>query len=110
MSILDGKVGLISGTSGGRGRAAALALAGEDAQVLGCGIKAEEAEETVAQVNGEGGQTRSLHPRDTSETGNAAQWVQAAIGAWGRIDIFYNNASSTCAQGPFADRYWRIGT
>jgi hypothetical protein len=53
---------------------------------------------------------RSLHPLDTSEPGNAAQWVQATIGAWGRIDILYNNVSSMRAQGLFADRHWRIGT
>ena len=110
MGILGGKVVLISGTAGGQGRAAALALAREDAQVLGCDVKAEEAEETVAQVKGEGGQMRSLHPLDTSEPGKAAQWAQAAIDAWGRIDILYNNASSMRAQGPFAERHWRIGT
>lgn len=103
MGTLDGKVVLISGTAGGQGRAAALAFAREGARVLGCDVKEKEAQETVAMVNNEGGQMRSLQPLDVSEPDNAAAWIKAASDTWGRVDILYNNASSMRAKGPFSE-------
>lgn len=103
MGTLEGKVVLISGTAGGQGRAAALAFAREGARVLGCDVKEAEAQETVAMVNDEGGQMRSLQPLDVSEPENAATWIKAASDTWGRIDILYDNASSMRAKGPFSE-------
>lgn len=103
MGTLDGKVVLISGTAGGQGRAAALAFTREGAHVLGGDVKGDGSDETLALVNGEGRQMRSIHPLDLSEPQNAERWVREAIDTWGRIDILYNNASSMRAQGPFAE-------
>ena len=47
---LAGKVALITGTAGGHGREAALLFAREGARVVGCDVKDEEAQETVAMV------------------------------------------------------------
>jgi meso-butanediol dehydrogenase / (S,S)-butanediol dehydrogenase / diacetyl reductase len=102
MGTLDGKVVLISGTAGGQGRAAARAFAREGARVMGCDVKESEAQETVAIVNNEGGQMRSL-TLDVSEPDNAATWIRTASEAWGQIDVLYNNASSLRAKGPFSE-------
>lgn len=64
MLNLDGTVVLISGTAGGQGRAAALQFAAVGARVLGCDVKAIEAEETVDMVRRAGGTMESFHPID----------------------------------------------
>lgn len=99
---LAGKIALISGTGGGQGRAAALAFARDGARVMGCDVKIEDARETVALVEAAGGVMRSLEPLDLSEPDQAQQWVDAAVGEWGGIDILYNNAGSLRAHGSFA--------
>ncbi len=103
INALEGKVVLISGTAGGQGRAAALAFTREGASVLGCDLKTNESEETLAMVNREGGQMRSMHPLDVSEAENAQAWAKSAHDTWGQIDVLYNNASSLRAKGPFAE-------
>jgi len=102
MDGLRDKVVLISGTAGGQGRAAALAFARAGARVMGCDVKREGAEETVALVKRQGGEMRSIQPLDLSELENAELWVKAAFEAFGGIDILYNNAGSLRARGPFA--------
>ena len=103
MANLDGKVVLITGTAGGQGRAAALAFARAGARVLGCDVKADEAEETVALVTRAGGEMRSLHPLDASDFDSAKRWAKTAQDAWGGIDVLYNNAGSLRAKGSFAE-------
>src|SRR5665213_4246396 len=110
---LDGKVVLITGTAGGQGRAAALAFARAGAKVLGCDVKADEAEETVALVTRAGGEMRSLHPLDASDFDSAKRWAKTAQEAWGGIDVLYNNAGSLRAKGAFSDstiEEWDINT
>ena len=45
---LDGKVAVITGTGGGQGRAAALLFSAEGATVVGCDLKADGAEPSLA--------------------------------------------------------------
>jgi NAD(P)-dependent dehydrogenase (short-subunit alcohol dehydrogenase family) len=59
VASLDGRVALISGTGRGQGRAAALAFAAAGARVFGCDVLADDAEETVALVQDQGGEMRS---------------------------------------------------
>ncbi|HUZ74578.1 MAG TPA: SDR family oxidoreductase [Stellaceae bacterium] len=102
MTMLDGKVVLISGTAGGQGRAAALAFAAAGAKVFGCDVNADGAAETVALVGRKGGAMRSLQPLDVSDLDNAKRWANAAADAFGGIDVLYNNAGSLRTKGPFA--------
>lgn len=101
MSKFDSKVVLISGTAGGQGRAAALAFGRAGARVLGCDLKSQEAEETVAMVRAEGGTMESLHPLDLTDPSATQKWVDRAVELWGGIDVVYNNAGSLRAKGPF---------
>ena len=101
MSRLSGKVALITGTAGGQGRAAALLFAREGARIVGCDLKATGAEETVARVRAAGGEMISMAPVDLTVPEQASSWVNAAVAAYGGIDILYNNAS-TGRVGPFA--------
>ena len=65
---LAGKVAVITGTAGGQGRAAALLFAREGATVVGCDVKVDEALETVAMVEREGGAMTSTQPLDLGDS------------------------------------------
>jgi NAD(P)-dependent dehydrogenase (short-subunit alcohol dehydrogenase family) len=101
---LDGKVAVVTGGGRGIGRANALALARDGAAVvvndLGGGFggdgsaSTEPAEEVVESITRAGG-------RAVADTSDIADWdqaagvVDAAIAAFGRLDIVVNNAGIT---------------
>jgi len=91
---LDGKVALISGTGTGQGRAAGVLFASEGARVVGCDLKTEESEQTVAMVKEAGGEMVSLHPLDLGDEQQAKRWIDFAVETYGDFDILYNNASA----------------
>src|ERR1700722_1568347 len=88
------KVALITGTAGGQGREAALLFAKEGARVVGCDLKAEEAQETVEMVRAQGGAMTSMAPVDLGASAAARAWVAAAAAVHDGFDILYNNASA----------------
>lgn len=108
MGKLAGKVALISGTGSGVGRAAALEFAAQGAKVAGCDVNTETAAETARLVTDEGGEMISLAPVDLSESAGAKAWVDAAVDAFGGIDILYNNASAirNVPFGEMTDEDW----
>ncbi|HEY4094790.1 MAG TPA: SDR family NAD(P)-dependent oxidoreductase [Baekduia sp.] len=103
---LAGKVAFISGTAGGQGRAAALLFAREGAAVFGCDLNAEGDAETVALVTEQGGEMASLHPLDLTAEDGPQCWIAAGIERFGRIDILYNNASTTIMRRIEDDDAW----
>ena len=90
---LQGKVALITGTAGGQGRAAALLFAQEGATVVGCDVKVEESDETVALVRAAGGVMASSHPVDLGDPDQTRAWIDDAAREHGGFDILYNNAA-----------------
>jgi len=99
---LEGKVALITGTARGMGRSAALLFAAEGAQVVGCDVLADTAEETVDLVRAAGGEMVSMAPVDLSTENGARSWVDEAVAAYGGVDVLYNNASSP-RVGPYTE-------
>jgi NAD(P)-dependent dehydrogenase (short-subunit alcohol dehydrogenase family) len=94
MRKLEGKVALISGTGSGIGQAAALEFAAQGARVVGCDVNPATAEATVRLVKESSGEMISVAPVDLSAAEGAKAWVDAAVEAFGGIDIVYNNASA----------------
>jgi meso-butanediol dehydrogenase/(S,S)-butanediol dehydrogenase/diacetyl reductase len=92
MGRLEGKVALITGTSTGQGRAAALAFAREGATVVGCSRTAENQAETVRLVREAGLNMDSTSPVDLCDYDAVTSWIEAAVSEHGGIDILYNNA------------------
>jgi 2-deoxy-D-gluconate 3-dehydrogenase len=88
---LSGRVAVVTGSGSGIGRAVARRLAQVGARVLCTDLTEDAAARTVALVEGDGGQARAL-AADVREPAAADRTVDAALEAWGRLDVLVNNA------------------
>jgi NAD(P)-dependent dehydrogenase (short-subunit alcohol dehydrogenase family) len=109
MSEFSGRVALVTGAAHGQGRASALALAREGANIAaldvarqlaypGYGLGTSEAlESLVAECRALGVEALPLAAdvRDDRAVGAA---VEQVVARWGRVDILFNNAG-ICAYG-----------
>ena len=84
----DGKVALITGAGSGIGRAVALRLVADGAQVVGVDIAADGLAE-VAEVAGE---CFTAHPADLSDPAACRAAVTACVELHGRLDVLGNIA------------------
>ena len=100
MGVLDGRVAIITGAGRGLGREHALLFAAEGAKVVvndlggapdGGGSDRTAAEQVVDEITAAGGEA-------VANADNVADWdggqslVQAALDAFGRLDVLVNNA------------------
>ncbi|MEY2458445.1 MAG: hypothetical protein QOG30_275, partial [Acidimicrobiaceae bacterium] len=90
--MLDGRVALITGAASGQGRAAALLFAAHGASIAVIDVNDEDAGETVALVEKDGGAAIALHA-DVSVADDCARMIADTAEAFGRIDVLYNNAA-----------------
>ena len=96
---LDGKVAIVTGGSEGIGKAAALRMAGEGANVIMVARRQDvldaAADEIRTATEGEVmGLSADVTKRDT-----ASRVVNTAIEKYGRVDILVNNAGTSMAKG-----------
>ncbi|MEW9551919.1 SDR family NAD(P)-dependent oxidoreductase [Nonomuraea sp. NPDC050783] len=84
----DDRVALVTGAGSGIGRAMALAFAKAGARVVVCDLDAGGAGRTAADL----GDAALAVTADIGEESSVAALVEAAIGAYGRIDVLCNNA------------------
>lgn len=87
---LQGKVALVTGGASGIGRATATLFAREGARVVVVDLK-EEGESVVDAIRQSGGQAIFVRG-DVSRAMDCQAAVQAALEAFGRLDILFNNA------------------
>ncbi|MBP7335956.1 SDR family NAD(P)-dependent oxidoreductase [Niveispirillum sp.] len=90
---LAGKTCIITGSGGSIGRASCLRFAAEGADVVGCDIDPQGAEETLRQVRAQGGSMISVSPADLTLTEDCERVITAAIGHHGGIDVLFNNGA-----------------
>src|SRR5512139_116712 len=91
---LKGKVALVTGAAQGIGKAVALLLARNGADILVSDINLEKAEETAREVEGLG-QRALVVKTNVAEANDVEKMVQTALERFGRIDILVNNAGIT---------------
>jgi 3-oxoacyl-[acyl-carrier protein] reductase len=91
---LSGKAALVTGASRGLGRAIALELAHEGARVTLCARGQEVLEATAAEVRRLGAVAVAVVADVTTEAG-VQKVVEAAIGAFGGVDVLVNNVGGS---------------
>jgi 3-oxoacyl-[acyl-carrier protein] reductase len=91
MRVLQGKAAIVTGSARGIGRATAELLAAHGARVLINDLDGDVAERTAAAIDGE----TAVFAGDLTADGAPEQLVQAAVDAFGQLDIVVNNAGYT---------------
>ena len=94
---LQGQKALVTGSTSGLGRAIALQLARDGAEVIVHGRDAARGAQTVEMIRGDGGSARFV-AADLSDPANIERLAEET----GEIDIFVNNAGFS-KWGPTAD-------
>jgi NAD(P)-dependent dehydrogenase (short-subunit alcohol dehydrogenase family) len=89
--LLAGKVAIVTGIGPGIGRATAVALAREGADVA-LGARTEARLKEVANEIESFGRRAVFHPTNIVDTDDCAALAQTALDAFGRIDILVQNA------------------
>jgi NAD(P)-dependent dehydrogenase (short-subunit alcohol dehydrogenase family) len=110
MDRVKGKIALITGAGTGVGRACMKLFAAERAKVVGVSRTQNNLDETLAQVKAAGGEG-AVVAADLSTAAGAQKAVDAALKAYGRIDILVNAAgvgyswmeTSPGSMGPVGD-------
>lgn len=90
---LEGKVAFVTGAGRGLGRAGALALARAGAEAVLVSRTRSQLDETAALVE-KLGRKSLVVPADTRSSLEVEAAVRAAVEAFGRIDILFNNAGT----------------
>jgi 3-oxoacyl-[acyl-carrier protein] reductase len=91
MGVLDGKAAIVTGSARGIGRATAELLSEHGAKVLINDLDGDVAKQAADEIAGE----TAVFAGDLTKPGAPDQLVQAAVDAFGQIDIVVNNAGYT---------------
>lgn len=103
--LLTGKTALVTGGGSGIGRATALALARQGADVLVSDVHLDAAEQTVHEILLEGVTESKVQANktDVSSEMEVRDMVQAAVDAFGKLDCAVNSAGISDAPFAFVD-------
>jgi 3-oxoacyl-[acyl-carrier protein] reductase len=91
MTVLDGKVAIVTGSARGIGRATAELLSEHGAKVLMNDLDGDVAEQAAAEIEGE----TLVFAGDLTKPGVPEELVKKVIDEWGQLDILVNNAGYT---------------
>lgn len=91
MGRLKDKAAVITGSGKGLGEAIALLFSREGAKIVVFDIDEPAGRETVEQIQEQGGEAIFVHG-DVSNPDDAAQLIDAAVDAYGCVDVLVNNA------------------
>lgn len=88
---VDGKVALVTGGSGGIGRATSLAFAQAGAKVVVSDLLVEAGEETVQLIKAAGGEATFIKT-DVTQAAAVEALIKQAVETYDRLDCAFNNA------------------
>ena len=91
MRVLQGKAAIVTGSARGIGRATAELLSAQGARVLVNDVDGEVAEQAASEIDGD----TAVFAGDLTADGVPDALVQAAVDAFGQLDIVVNNAGYT---------------
>ncbi|MDE6113097.1 MAG: 3-oxoacyl-[acyl-carrier-protein] reductase [Bacteroidales bacterium] len=95
MKLLQDKVALITGASRGIGKAIALRLAGEGANIAFTDLKEDENMQAVVKELEALGVKAKGYASNAADLNQTLQTVEAVMADFGRIDVLVNNAGIT---------------
>jgi len=98
---LEGQVALVTGGANGIGRATAVAFARAGARVVVSDVDGRGGEETVRQIRQAGGDAQ-FAVADISKEADVKKLVEGTVQSYGRLDVAFNNAGISGAQGALA--------
>src|SRR5438105_2348715 len=90
-SDLSGKVALVTGAGQGNGKAIALRLAADGADVAVNDVRAETAEATAGEIRALG-RTSAALVADLAELAQVSALIDRVVESFGRLDVLVNNA------------------
>lgn len=91
MTVLKGKVAIVTGGASGIGRASAVLFAHQGAKVVVADMNASAGQEVVQLIEQEGGQA-FFQTLDVRSDESCAALVEATLAQYGQLDIAFNNA------------------
>ena len=94
----SGRVALVTGATAGIGEATAIAFARQGAKVVVAGMDQRRGERVAGGICDEGGEAMFFRG-DVSDAQQVEAMVSAAVAAYGRLDIGFNNAGVS-GDGP----------
>ena len=94
MGRLDGKIAIITGAAAGIGQATALRVAAEGARTVVADLNATGAKQVAEAIAAAGGEATAVQA-DLGEVDSVRAMVEAAVTAYGGLDILHNNAAAT---------------
>lgn len=101
MTTTTSKVAIVTGAGTGIGKAAALALLHDGYRVALAGRRAEPLAEVIA-LSGAGERALAV-PTDVSDPDSVKALFDAAVQAFGRVDVLFNNAGVSAPGIPLED-------
>lgn len=99
---LSGKVAIVTGAASGMGKAIAELFAAEGAKVIVSDLRQEQASQVVETIEQQGGTALAVQANVASEE-DVQQLFEAAVSAYGTVDILINNAGIMDNFVPAAD-------
>jgi len=111
MGKLDGKVAIVTGAASGMGKAIANLYAQEGAKVVVSDLNLEGAQETVKEIEANGGSALAIQTNVASEE-DVNTLVDTTVSTYGTVDILVNNAGIMDGFEPIGeinnDRFDRV--